>query len=1201
MICMAYWRKALPQLSSTQARDKRVAGKLCRTILWLTLPFTGVAAGDTTDESRIDFDIPRQPAALALTEFAEQADLTLIFPPELVGGISTNELIGRYTAEEGAQILLSRTGLVPTFSNSIVLSISTDESSASIGEAMKTNKKVGVVAALFGVFAGGVAAEEPASSARAVEERGFITGRVVDAQTGANLKGAKITIEETGQWTRTDGLGRYRFAAVAAGERKLSVSFLGYAEQSATVLVGAGEPAIKTFTLYGGSIPEEIVVFGTRSARAQALNQERTAANVSTVVSADLLGNFTGTTISEALRRAPGVAFQQNPLTGAGTNIIVRGLEPDFNTVKLNGLELPVGNGEGRSADLSNLLADSVESITIHKSLLPSHDSGGTGGLIEIETRSPLDRSKRYMNFLVEGAERGGDFSEDLLVSGTVSASFGDDDTLGLSASVQYRDQTNTNVSYEVQSNFGQYLPLDEAGSTRVLSPFFIDPRLVFPWEESAADIYVTRSVSEANEVSTENLALTLSSEWQPADHTNLRLDYQRSVSDSSTRTRRVSLIDNTRYRPRPVPSLGGEVRQALAWDGSGRAAVNYIRQEVENETDVFSFRGVTDMGPWRASYDAGYTSGTRKVPQLLFFNMSGDDVTLAPYALPEATNAEEGRVVTLFGVRRGDGLQLPLITSAGFDELADLSNYRLNSANMAVRQVGENERHTAGFNLRRSFDHPSIRYLEAGVAYEESRFQSARFDTSFRVTGRSADLAALGLALDTLDLSRVGIGQEGVRTVGWSTAERFLGSVFTRAETDPALTLREFSGDPLLRQVSTEEDEFAAYLETQVDVGNWEFVGGVRATRVEVTAINRTGPEFVDENGNVDLVFAEQFTRLVTQTARQTDLLPRVLVNYRPSENLVFRGSYHLTVARPQIRQLSAEQSIQLDLQPDGGPNDDQPVLQIDQGNPDLNPTTTDNYDLSIEYYDKRIGVVKLGAFYKRMKDFIQNNANVVSGSLEGVELPDDPRFLPENLPANLFINRSQPENSEDPADIWGFEVAIERQLTFLPGIWNGLGVFANYTYSDSSKTVFVNWNQPQFDAGGNFTGYERRVAAFDDVNFDGQPKESGTAALTYNKYGIDATLAYSYQDRQLGLSPANGLRFFTNSADSLDFRAEYRFDIGDSDFRVYFEGADILDGNGDTDARRGRGGVGSAPEVFTAGTYLGGREFRLGFASTF
>ena len=1194
--------------SSGRCAQSIARAEVVKRILLLVLVVCAVttlakpAGAEAGFETVVQFDIPRQRADLALTQFAEQAGLTLLFPFDGIRERMANKLEGEYLLDEAIERLLAGTGLMPTFRNALVLDIAIDDTAANEGKAMKTSKTGSAVAVLASILTAGVNAQEISASTNteAGAESSVISGQVNDARTGANLKGAKLTIEETGEWTQTDGLGRYRFAAVAPGDYTLTVSFLGYASQSMFVSVGAGVAKVQAFALSGDGELEEIVVFGTRSARAQALNQERTAANVSTVVSSDLLGNFTGTTISEALRRMPGVAFQQDPLTGAGTNIIVRGLEPDFNTVKLNGMELPVGNGQGRSADLSNLLADSVESITIHKSLLPSHDSGGTGGLIEIETKSPLDRSRRYMNFLVENAERGSDFSDDLLVSGTLSGSFGEGDTLGLSASVQYRDQTNTNIGFEMTPLFGQHLPLDAAGTTRVLGFGFVDPATPFPWEDSADDVYVIQSKSEVNDVSTENLAVTLSTEWQPADHTNLRLDYQHSASESRTSMRLVNFNDRSRYSEQPVESLGGESRRALAWGGFGRNSIIYSRTDTESETDVLSFRGVTDLGPWQASYDAGYTIGESRTPERRLFSVSAPNFALAPYVLPEALDPVEGRIVTLFGERRGNGVQLPLMTQAGFDLIGDMANYSLGSAMQTTRQRGENERYAGGFTLRRSFDHPQIRYLEAGLAYEGSRFQAVGRDTPLTVRDNGADLAALGLALDDTDLSRIGV-DGGIRTVSQGVAERFLNEVFTQAETDPSLDLRPpRTQDPLLRQAHTEEDEFAAYLETQLDFGDWELIGGVRATRVRVTAVNRTGPFFVDEDGNDDLEFAEEFTRLVTQSATQTDVLPRFLVNYRPTENLVFRGSYHLSVARPRVSQLSAEQRIKLELFPDNGPNRDQPKLEIDQGNPDLDPTTTDNYDLSIEYYDKRIGVVKLGAFYKRMKDFIQSNGDVDSSSLEGVELPDDPRFLPENLPANLFIDRSQPENSEDPADLWGVELAVERQLTFLPGIWNGLGVFANYTYSDSSKTVFVPWNEPQFDGTGSFTGYERQVATFDDVAFDQQPKESGTLALTYNKYGLDATVAYSYQDRRLGVLSVFP-RFFNDSVDSLDFRFEYRFELGGGDFRVYFEGANVLDGNDDPATLSGRGGEGSTPEVIRAGTYLGGREFRLGFASTF
>ena len=67
--------------------------------------------------------ISQQPVNTALVEFAEQADLTLVFPDELVQGKSANEVIGRFTREKGVAVLLTGTGLTPKLSKNIVLRI----------------------------------------------------------------------------------------------------------------------------------------------------------------------------------------------------------------------------------------------------------------------------------------------------------------------------------------------------------------------------------------------------------------------------------------------------------------------------------------------------------------------------------------------------------------------------------------------------------------------------------------------------------------------------------------------------------------------------------------------------------------------------------------------------------------------------------------------------------------------------------------------------------------------------------------------------------------------------------------------------------------------------------------------------------------------------------------------------------------------
>ncbi|MCD9032118.1 STN domain-containing protein [Luteimonas sp. Y-2-2-4F] len=57
------------------------------------------------------FDVPAQPAASALNAFAMQADIALIFSYDLVAGVRTPALRGRYTVDAGLARLLRGTGL----------------------------------------------------------------------------------------------------------------------------------------------------------------------------------------------------------------------------------------------------------------------------------------------------------------------------------------------------------------------------------------------------------------------------------------------------------------------------------------------------------------------------------------------------------------------------------------------------------------------------------------------------------------------------------------------------------------------------------------------------------------------------------------------------------------------------------------------------------------------------------------------------------------------------------------------------------------------------------------------------------------------------------------------------------------------------------------------------------------------------------
>lgn len=1111
-------------------------------------------------QTRYSFDMAAQPLEAALRSVATRTSTNIIFDSAVIRGRTAPALHGEYTAQGAFQALLQGSGL-----------------------------------SLNATQGGSYIVSTPAGQNRTSGEKGAITGHLTREQGGRALAGALVRIAETGDSTTADKNGDFSFPDVAPGQYTLEISFLGFGTRTQPIVVGSGNASTIDLAMNEGveeGVP--IVVYGTRSARANALNLQRAAENNTEVVSADDLGNFTGTTFSDALRRTAGVSFQRDSVTGDGTNVIVRGLDPDMNNVKLNGLQLPVGNGTGRSADLSNLLADSVGKITISKSLLPSQDSAGTGGLIEIETLSPLNRPHRYANLQVEGGLSGKDFSKDFLVSGTVAGRFGAQDNFGLSASVQYRRNSVRNVSYNTVTKFGAFLPNAANGTPTLTAGDAVNPNTMFPFVPGDDGAYITQLETSFNHVKQSTLAATVSAEWNIGNHSNWKFDFQHAEVNRTYYAMTDIFTATSKYSDVP----GGQAISALHLDltpgnaALGREQAYSYDPDAKTITDTYSFSGKSTAGKLTFTYLAGYAHGSEKHDRnsTLDMRVSGIDATAA-YFQPGATDSTLGYIITPFARRSGDAIPIPLLSTAGWALINDSSRYTITNGTGGIdKTTGSNNRYTGEASLRWDMDWGFLKYVQVGGRFERAEFKHDLTRTQF---AGNASIASLGLPFSPTDLTRVGVTGANFTAMSEGTVIRFLDNLGNY----PQVVLSPIAPAIGQDKQKTREDNYAAYVQSRLQFGKLEIIGGVRYNRTELSASNLVFPTYIGPilpaNGGgfgSDILFQNQFSKLVTETAESEDFLPRVLFNFRQSDNLIFRGGYFLSVARPQINDLSQQTRISFINIPIPGPDGVKPILQINSGNPNLKQATTHNFDLSAEYYHK-IGIIKLSGFYKRINNLLQANQTNGPANLANITLPNSPYFqgtpyFDPAHPENYFINGGSPINSQHPATIWGVEGRFERQFDFLPGALAGLGVIANYTYTKSSRYQQYSW---AYAPAGQSNVYE-----FSGLPFNQQPKHSGTLALTYQKYGFDGTLAYSFQSKTLDNFYPRGLSVYNQDVQTLDLRGEYYIDRGRK-YRIYVEGSDLLKGTETPDVQQLIAGY------YTRATYLGGRKFKIGAAAIF
>ena len=166
------WGKNLNQSSISNAQVKCAVGEEGRlsfrnavAVLAIVFCLHSNNSAAVTDDN-IPFKIPQQRADTALTLFAEQANLTLVFPFDQVKDITANRLVGNYPIDTAINILLQDTGLMPTFSNQLVLNIAIDDK----GKSMNKNTRKTLLASMVGLFAAGglsTAAAQETESARA--------------------------------------------------------------------------------------------------------------------------------------------------------------------------------------------------------------------------------------------------------------------------------------------------------------------------------------------------------------------------------------------------------------------------------------------------------------------------------------------------------------------------------------------------------------------------------------------------------------------------------------------------------------------------------------------------------------------------------------------------------------------------------------------------------------------------------------------------------------------------------------------------------------------------------------------------------------------------------------------------------------------------------------------------------------------------
>ena len=319
--------------------------------------------------------------------------------------------------------------------------------------------------------------------------------------------------------------------------------------------------------------PEVVDVIGQAAQLEQALDDQRRANTIKSVVHADAIGQLPDDNAAEALQRVPGLSVERDQ--GEGRFVRVRGLGSDLNSVTINGTLVPAPEDDRRAVAMDVLPSELVQSLSVVKTLTPDMDANSLGGTIEVESLSAFDHDGLLYSLSAEGSHDENTSKNSPKLSGAFSNRFsiGDGvDNFGVAAALSWQERKfgSDNVETGGAWDFDDGARLEEIEQRRY-------------------------------DITRERTGLGLNLDYRPDEHSEVwfRSLYSR-YKDDEVRQGLVTTFGD--------PQLPGEL-------GEAEVARELKAREETQEVKSFVFGGKRQLGDWGVSAQAGYSKAGEDSP----------------------------------------------------------------------------------------------------------------------------------------------------------------------------------------------------------------------------------------------------------------------------------------------------------------------------------------------------------------------------------------------------------------------------------------------------------------------------------------------------------------------------------------------------------------------------------------------------------
>ena len=794
----------------------------------------------------------------------------------------------------------------------------------------------------------------------------------------------------------------------------------------APVTTPAGEPS------GANTRPEHVTVEGQAASATgglgQALRLKKDADNLIEVQPQSEIRKLPDVNVAEALQRVSGISLETD--TGEGRFINIRGLDSDLNGVSFDGVRLMPSNigspfGGARAIALDAIPAGFVGGLEVVKTQRPDMDAEALGGSINVVPREPKPDGTPSLDLNAGGGYE--PLRDTPVVQGglTFAGSFG----LGAGGSPFAAASSDPQGGF-----FSSDKPFGIVGT----ATFYNDQRGVNDVEGAYSD-------NQANGVPDKVLSqlnpryyqywrrrYSEGGSFQYDPNPNNHFYFRLSEAGYNEHVNRHGLVLNGLDSGSGLGGDGFTDPNGSGFIADDATAQQTLRDETETiQNNVIEWGGRNHLADGiEIDYRGSWSEGSYNKPY--DHNSTFADPNSFVLAYNNISDPFKPEIRTLDGTNLADPANYALSTFQNSSELA-IDKEWTGSGNISI---------------------PVPLFGGSGLARfgASARLRDKSVTETFQNYAPTADAAPASLAgyvfgpAQVYYSGRYDIGpmiNGGVRTL--------VGTPFL-TQTDPA-------ADAILGQQAFQTDTenvYAGYGEYKWSLGRFGLLAGIRLEATD--ASYGANSSQTDATGNVTII---------PSLARRNyvDYFPSLQGRYAFTPNLIGRLSYSTAIARPGFNQITSASQIDI------GNN------LVVEGNPNLAPTTSDNFDVSLAQYLPHAGLVSVGAFDKEFHNYIL------------------PNQVQTTYPGITGITSVQSFSNSPSARATGVELQYIQRFTFLAAPFDGLGLDTNYTYVSSEAQI-----RP---------GETGSLPSTSNNNFN--------VALTYEKGPLQLRFATSYVARNL------------------------------------------------------------------------------------